>query len=184
MMKLQVVQCDHNDLYAFYGRPEVPRCPSCGNLVDKWNVHYLQVDVPVSLRLDISMTYDGVTIVSAKFVQVVEDNKLRGLRFHPVGNGFRVLLASRRVVFDSVSRRTRFENQCRACGHFEAVAGATPAFLCPPVDVARDEFVWTDVEFGSNDEKRPLLICGDIAGTALQRAKLMGLDALKDVRGL
>jgi len=183
-MKLHVVDGHHNDLYAFYGRTDVPRCPSCGNLIDKWNVDFIQVDVPASLRMDISMTYDGVTIVSAKFLQIVADNKLGGLRFHEVGNGFSALLASRRVAFDSVSRRTKFESQCSTCGQFEAVAGATPAFLCPPVDVAPDEFVWTDVEFGTGNEKQPLLICGEVAGTALRRAKLKGLDTFKEVRGL
>lgn len=183
-MKLHVVDGDHNDLYAFYGRTDVPRCPSCRNLIDKWNADYIQVEVPTSMRMDISMTYDGVTIVSARFVQVVTDNKLRGLRFHDVGDGVSVLLANRRIAFDSVSRRTKFENQCSRCGQYEAVAGATPAFLCPPVDVARDEFVWTDVEFGSGDEKGPLLICGDVAGAALRREKLKGLDRFAEVRGL
>jgi hypothetical protein len=183
-MKLHVVDSHHNDLYAFYGRTDVPRCKSCRNLIDKWNVDFIQVEVPTSMRMDISTTYDGVTIASTRFVQVVADNKLRGLGFHDLGDGSRVLLATRRIAFDSVSRRTKFENQCSRCGQYEAVAGATPAFLCPPVDVAPDEFVWTDVEFGTGDEKQPLLICGDVARAALRRAKLKGLDTFKEVRGL
>jgi hypothetical protein len=101
-----------------------------------------------------------------------------------LGDGFSALFATRRIAFDSVSRQTKFEKQCSQCGQSEAVAGATPAFLCPPVDVARTEFVWTDVEFGSGDEKRPLLICGDVAGTTIRRAQLIGLDTFKEVRGL
>lgn len=183
-MKLHVVHGYHNDLYAFYGRTDVPRCSACGGLIDKWNIKLLQIEVPVSLRKDVSMTYDGVTIVSARFVQVVTENMLRGLQFHAIGGGFSVLLATRRVTFDSVSRSTKFENKCSECGQYMAVAGASPAFLYPPVAIAPDEFVWTDVEFGSGDEKRPLLICGDAAGTVLRRARLKGLDAFGEVRGL
>ena len=153
-MKLYVVQSVHNDLYAFYGRTDVPRCPSCGNLINKWNSAYLQVDVPPSVRMDISMTYDGVTIVTAAFEKIATGNGLRGLQFHHLRPEFSALTSARRVRFDAVSRRTRFENQCGRCGQYEAVAGATPAFLCSPVDVGRDEFVWTDVEFGSGDEKQ------------------------------
>jgi hypothetical protein len=183
-MKLHVVYGRQNDLYAFYGRTDVPRCATCGNLTDKWNEKFLCVEVGPAMKMDISMTYDGVTVVTPRLVDVVLQQKLKGLRFHALGGAFSALLATRRVAFDTVARRTRFEGKCDTCGQYDAVTGATPAFLCPPVEIAPDEFVWTDVEFGSRDEKHPLLICGVAAGTALRRAKLKGLDAFSEVRGL
>ncbi len=183
-MKLHVVDARHNGLHAFHGREGLPRCSECGALAEKWNRKYIRIDVPRSMRSDISITYDGVTVVSEGFVQVVGEARLRGLQFHDVGVGFSVLLSTRRVAFDIAARGTRFEDLCTMCGQHGSVAGATPAFLRAPIDLAPDEFAWTDVEFGSGDEKQPLLICGETAGATLRRGRLRGLEPLGDVRGV
>lgn len=176
-MNLHVVYGHDNDRYAFRERRDVVRCGACGALTDKWgDQQTIAVDDPTSIPKDISTTYDGVVIVSPRFRKVVEEAGLTGLAFGELGGGYAVLRATRRVAFDSNGRKTRFENQCRECGNYQSVVGATPAFLMPPVEVDPKEFVWTDIEFGSGDEKSPLLLCGDEAAKVLRKAKLKGLD--------
>jgi len=181
-VKLHVVYGRDNDRYVFRDRDDVPRCERCGGLLDKWEGDQIRLDDPVSIGMDISTTYDGVVVVSPRFREVVAESDLVGLSFLELHGGFAVLRATRRIAFDAATRRTRFEERCDACGNCESVIGATPAFLMPPVDVRPVEFVWTDIEFGSGDEKSPLLVCGDRAARALRRAKLSGLDDFSEVR--
>jgi hypothetical protein len=183
-VKLYVVFGHDNDRYAFRDRAGVGRCEQCTQIIDKWSEHQpFSVDEPAAIAMDISSTYDGVDVVSPRFRRVIHDAGLTGLTFQEIGDGYAVVRATRRVRFDAEARMTRFENQCERCGSYETVVGATPAFLIPPVDVGPNEFVWTDIEFGSGDEKSPLLICGENAARALRKAKLKGLD-FADVRGL
>jgi hypothetical protein len=152
-------------------------------LVNKWRLEEIRLDVPSTFKMDVSITYDGVTVVSARFLEIYVGSQLCGLRFHEIAQGFSILAATRRVAFDTAARRTALKNHCVSCGQFQTVAGATPAFLLPPVDVSKEEFVWTDVEFGSGDEQHPLLICGELACAALRKARLRGLDVFHEVRG-
>lgn len=177
MVKLHVVYGHDNDRYGFREAPGVVRCELCGEIADKWNLRRrIVVHRPDAIAMDISTTYDGAVVVSRRFRSAVDDARLTGLTFEEVGSGYAVLWVDRRVKFDAQTRMTRFENPCARCGTYESVIGATPAFLMPPVDIGAAEFVWTDIEFGSGDEKSPLLICGDQAAKVLRGAKLKGLD--------
>ena len=73
-------------------------------------------------------------------------------------------------------QHTRFEDKCSSCGIYAAVAGATPAFLRANEVVGSDEFVRTDIEFGSGDEQHPLIICGERAAEILREAALKGIE--------
>lgn len=181
-MTCHVVTGRDYDFYAFRGRADVLRCVVCGELVDKWNEDRLRFDLPRRITFDISATYDGLLVVSNRFAAAVSAHGLKGLGLHPLERGMFGLLARRRVAFDAAARQTRFGKQCLACGQYQHVTGATPAFLKGGACVADDEFVWTDLEFGSGDEKHPLLICGEGAARVLRGARLRGLEPLKEVR--
>ncbi|HEV7281066.1 MAG TPA: hypothetical protein VGN57_12750 [Pirellulaceae bacterium] len=152
------------------------RCDACGELLDKWNESLAGLKVR-KRRYDASYTYDGLLIVSARFKEVYDASHLRGLRFRglPDDPAFFDAQATRRVEYDSIRRQTRFIKPCSACRRFESVVGATPVFLAPHVTVAPDEFVHTDVEFASKDEKGPLLLCGETVTAVLKREKLKGI---------
>lgn len=51
-------------------------------------------------------------------------------------------------------------------------------FLMPGASVPAKGFVRTDLEFGSGDEKTPLVLCGDEAANELRRVKLRGVDLM------
>ncbi len=181
-MKLHLVFADDNGLYAFRGVHQSLRCLECANIRDKWDLSSTTLTVPTRMRKDISCTYDGLKIVSKKFRECVDGAGLIGLLFHPVAPGFSAITAERRVHFDVAARRPPRLGPCNSCGHFREVGGAVPTLLHGPISVDPNEFVWTDLEFGSGDEKTPLLICGDLAAQTLRNARFLGLSTSDEVR--
>lgn len=189
----------HNDSYAF--RADVPlnqhqrvnqqiapdmsgasrmgvrRCEVCGELTSKWEEPLFDLIIK-KRRLDISITYDGVLIASPRFKSIYEANDLSGLVFRQLPNDpdFFAVYALKMVEFDAGRRKTRFITPCPRCGRFESVVGATPVFLKDGSEIKSSEFVRTDLEFGSGDEKHPLLICGEVVADSLSNSKLKGVD--------
>jgi hypothetical protein len=129
-------------------------------------------------RYDISETYDGVTVVTQRFKSVYMVGGLSGLSFRQLSNDteYFAIQAVRSVPFDAERRRTRFLGLCPTCKRYESVIGATPGYIKTGYGVAGNEFVRTDLEFGSGDEKSPLLICGEHAAGVLRREKLRSVD--------
>jgi hypothetical protein len=157
--------------------PHVKRCETCGELTSKWDETLLGLVIK-KRKWDISTTYDGVTIATHRFKSIYHSHDLSGLVFRqlPDDRDFFAINALKVVEFDAERRMTRFINPCPQCGHYESVVGATPVFLKEGSDFEPKEFVRTDLEFGSIDEKHPLLICGEFAAKTLSDAKLKGLD--------
>ncbi len=158
-------------------RPGLRRCESCGELLNKWN-ESLAGFVVKKRKLDIGHTYDGVTAVSERFKAACESAGLSGLAFHqlPDDPEFYAIRPERAVEYDADRRGTRFVKPCPQCGCYESVVGATPVYLKLGSTIEPSEFVRTDLEFGSDDGKSPLLLCGESAAAALNAAKLKGLD--------
>lgn len=171
-----VIYGHDNQSYAFADHPSHLRC-ACGLYIDKWK------QLPVNFRLcrrslDVSATFDGATIVSERFRHLYQNSRWSGLEFRdlPSEPGFFQIVASAVIVFDSVTRGTRFLDLCTICGRFRSVAGATPVFLGVPGAIPSNSFVRTDVEFGTGAEMHPLIICGAETGQTLKMAGLRGLD--------
>lgn len=166
-------------------RPGLQRCPTCGELLAKWDESLAGIKIKKS-QLDVSCTYDGVLIVSAAFKNAYDVNGMTGLNFRrlPDSPSFYDVQATRIVEFDAERRRTRFLNQCASCRRYESAVGATPVYLKPGAVIGAKEFVRTDLEFGTGDEKHPLILCGQSAGAVLEKAALKGLDLLHAERSL
>jgi hypothetical protein len=160
-------------------RPGVQRCGACGELLNKWNDPLAGL-VLKKRQYDISSTYDGVVVVSEAFKTVYETEHLSGLSFRPLPDdpGFYAITAGRIVEYDAERRQTLFVKRCHICNQFESVAGATPAYLKKGAIIGIREFVRTDLEFGSTDEKAPLLICGGSAADTLRKTKMRGRDLI------
>ncbi len=153
------------------------RCSACGGLLAKWDEPLRGLTLR-KRKYDISETYDGVTVVSERFKSVYAVSGLSGLSFRQLANDaeFFAVQAVRIVLFDSERRSTRFLAFCSTCKRYASVIGATPAYIKAGCAVAANEFVRTDLEFGSGDEKGPLLICGGHAAEVLRHEKLKGVD--------
>jgi hypothetical protein len=157
----------------------VHRCPICKQIQNKWTLPFASVALSKSV-FDVSVTRDGITVVSDKFRDTYHKSGLSGLALTPIdiAPGFYTASATAVVPFDFQRRRTRFIDKCHECGTYRAVAGATPVYLTPGTHIADNSFVRTDVEFGTDDEKHALILCGLGAGAALRKAKLKGLHLL------
>jgi hypothetical protein len=189
----------YNDSYAFREYPEltdnqrihqelvpdfsgataagIHRCDACGRLTSKWDDPLNSLKVR-GKKYDIAGTYDGITVASKEFKATCERAGLTGLTYRqlPRDSSFFAIRATRAVPFDAERRGTTFTNLCTKCGTYEELVGAMPVLLKAGADVGSTEFVGTDLEFGSDDGKSPLLLCGETAAIALKAAKLRGVD--------
>ena len=169
-----------NDLYFYYDRTDVHRCPTCRQLLSKWDEDLAVVPIGKFRKYDVGGSYDGVLVFSRRAKEVYEQDGMPGLCFIPLAHPDLFAVQANNIVqYDAARRGTRFERKCDACGRYTAVAGATPVYLMPGNTVPPLGFARTDVEFGSRDEKSPLFICGDEAAAILKAAKLKGLDLEK-----
>ncbi|MCY2963068.1 MAG: hypothetical protein NT069_05335 [Planctomycetota bacterium] len=194
-----VIDGHDNDSYAFRAYPSVARsqrltqqilpdfggvpsetpkrCEKCGMLLDKW--HELLPGLRLRKRdLDLSSTYDGVMVASARFRDFYLAGGFSGLEFTvlPSDPTFFSMNSSRIVEFDAIVRGTQFAEWCETCRKWKSVAGATPAFLKTGFSISGLEFVRTDVEFGYADEQHPLLICGVQAAQSLKKSGFRRLE--------
>lgn len=157
-------------------RPGVRRCDACGELLTKSD-EPLDGLVIKKRHYDISSTYDGITVVSERFMSAYEEASLNGLAFRqlPDDAEFFSINATRTVEFDAERSQTRFINECPQCKHFQSVV--TPyEYLKTGNQIGDREFVRTDLEFASDDEKQSMILCGEAAAKSLKQAKLKGLD--------
>lgn len=187
-----------NDTYAFRARPVLTeyqeihqsilpdmsgtsrtglrRCEACGQLLRKWDEPLEEIRIK-KRKYDYSITYDGVTIVSPRFRWCYSSNSLVGLEFRelPDDRDFFAIRPTRVVRYDADTRGTTFDKLCPKCGRFGEVIGATPVFLVSGTSIGENEFVRTDLEFGSADEQSPLVLCGQKSADVLAVAKLRGV---------
>ena len=164
-----------NDSYLFEGR-DVKRCNLCGSITDRrCSLDGFKVQ---KRKYDLSTTYDGAFIGSQRFKDVYDKNEMRGLNFLklPSDPDFYLVTIAEMVEFDSLRRETRFENPCKECCQYESVIGATPIFLKNKSIVREGNFYRTDLEFGSDDEKAPLIIISRESADILKKANLNGID--------
>lgn len=169
-----------NDLYFFYERTDVRRCPACKHLLSKWDEDLTVVPIGKFRKYDVGSSYDGVTIFARRAKAIYEQAGMTGLRFTQLAHpDLFAVQASATVNYDAARRGTRFDKKCDICGQFESVVGATPVYLKPNSYVSPLGFARTDLEFASGDGKHPLLICGDEAAAILKAAQLKGLDLEK-----
>lgn len=97
-----VVVGHDNGSHFFSDAPDIQRCAACHAILAKW--HSVPTDqLPRKRNMDISSTYDGVTVVSPRFVEVCAQGSVTGLQFTPLKEGrFLWAHATRTVHLDAV----------------------------------------------------------------------------------
>jgi hypothetical protein len=156
--------------------PQPKRCAKCGELLDKWNEPLINLRIR-KRRFDMSTTYDGITIVSRRFIEVYREARLKGLEFKSLPNDDLFSRANASVILklDAVRAETRFGKRCSKCKLFKEVTGAFPIVFVAGSKLAPRGFARSDLEFGYKDEKCPILVCGVEAAKILKAAKLKGM---------
>lgn len=173
-MKLFCLHGHDNDNYVLNQCVDLKRCDFCGYLLNKWELDFTSVDIKT--KLDVSTTYDGFFIVSETFKSICEQYRFEGAKFFSTHSDLYVLRPEPIVVFDYEKRETRFESYCNNCNNYKNVAGATPVYLKTTNSIVSNSFYRTDIEFGSGDEKHPLIICGEDIVTVLKTYKFKKLE--------
>ena len=172
-----------NGLYFLYDRADLRRCAVCNQLLNKWEEDLASVPITKTPRYNFSYSYDGVLVATRRVKELIEGEGLVGMTFRPLQRDLFAARPSAVVAFDAKGRGTRFENKCDTCVSYESVVGATPIMLRAGEGVGANAFARTDLEFGSNDEKTPMVLCGDEVASALKKSKLRGVDVVR-VKGL
>jgi hypothetical protein len=126
---------------------------------------------------DISATYDGFYIVSARLRECVEHalDDVQFDRFTTTESYFN-LRPQRVVEFDYERSGTRFIKKCDDCGNFESVVGiGRPPYLRVDSPILNGIFR-TDILFASGNEKHPLIMVGIDTKADLENCRLHGLE--------
>lgn len=168
-----------NGLSFFRGRADVKRCAVCNRLLNKWEEDLASVPITKAPKYDLSYSYDGVLVATRRVKELVDRERLVGMAFRPLQRDLFAARPSAVVAFDAKGRDTRFEDKCETCGSYESVTGAIPVMLRAGEVVGANAFARTDLDFGSDDAKLPLVLCGDEVANALKKSKLRGVDVVR-----
>jgi hypothetical protein len=154
------------------------RCSICGELLKKKDIPTDKFNL--KKQLDFSATYDGFTICSQRFVDFYDFRNYSGLDFDPIKSisGYYIISVgnSNILEFDAIKRKTRFMDKKECCKRYESIIGATPVYLKSPDRLKDGVFYRTDLEFGSGDEKSPLLLVALKTGKEIKQENFRGID--------
>ncbi|MGA2837012.1 MAG: hypothetical protein ABSF84_10485 [Acidimicrobiales bacterium] len=167
-----LISADDNESSMLDGA-DVARCGTCSRVLEKPAINE-GYRPPRDGLGDASYTYDGYLIVSSVLAGELEAHGASVVAI-PSAPGYSTVNPIERVAFDAERRKTRFEEFCNECRRYFSIVGAIPAFLAGASAALPDRVVGTDIEFGSGDEQRPLLIVGPALGESLSSRGLSGL---------
>jgi len=167
-----------NDLLFFRGRSDRKRCSVCGQLTAKREENLTSVSIARRPRFDVSCSVDGVVVVSRPVRHALEELFPAEVQFDVLQSELFAALPRSVVRFDSDARKTRFEGRCDTCGQYRSIIGAKPIMLQAGSCVSPDGIARTDLEFGSDDEKAPLIVLGDGPVAAIRTCGFSGCELL------
>ena len=151
----------------------------CGVCKRKLDPNWINPRFRVSnRRRDITCTYDGYTLVSARFRAAWREWGHFGAVFLDLPNDsdFFALSSDQILPFDYDTAQTRFEDYCEACRSFRTVVGTHPARLKGISEPLTPGLYRTDVSFACGIEQHPLLIVDASIRERIKTQKLSGFD--------
>lgn len=152
-------------------------CDACGSCLN-YGYSPQIIDIKPSKKYDISYTHELRSIYSERFVLFCK-NDLRSQDFFvPIQAGgvtVYYMMPSRILNFDFQRRKVKFGLRCNKCGEYDFVVGAYPTFLkaCAPIDYG---FFRTDLAFGNQTSKFPLIVVGCEWKEMLSSQRFRGID--------
>ncbi|WP_422350206.1 hypothetical protein [Flagellimonas sp.] len=152
------------------------RCP-CDDLVLN-NEKAVSSDFKIKKKLDVSYTYDGYLIVSERFKEFVQTEKITDVNFYglPASPGYYLFTAKNILEFDALRRRVKFSKPCEVCNQSLEVIGSSPVCLKQNEVIKRGIFR-SDVEFGEKNNKFPIIIIGIDTHSKLMASGMTGIDS-------
>lgn len=150
------------------------RCGSCRNYRYCPEV----IDMDISKKYDVSVTYDGRMLFSDSFMRFCKDSLSSEEEFTAIKVNETYLyymFPSVTLTFDTERRGSRLGRVCEECGEYESVVGALPAILKESQPMGPG-FFRSDLAFGSGREKFPLIMVGSKWKELLAARRFRGLE--------
>jgi hypothetical protein len=167
-----------NDVLFFRGRSDRQRCNVCGQLTARREEDLSTTSIARPPKVDVSCSVDGVVVITSRVRRALDEIFPDATRIEPLQSNLFAFLPTATVAFDAEARRTKFEGLCSTCGQYQSVIGATPIMLVRGSAVEASGIARTDLEFGSDDEKAPLVVLGDEAAEKLIAHGFSGCEVL------
>jgi hypothetical protein len=148
-----------NDSYFFETAPAELFCKICRSCLDE---SYVPENMKIPRKYDIGSTYDGRDIVSTRFKMFCDVNYPEEVDFFSVTSkcDFFYMKPRRILILDAEKREIRFKDLCPVCGNYKSITGFRPGVLKYQHEPIEHGFYRTDVSFGSEHRKSPVIIVG------------------------
>jgi hypothetical protein len=167
-----------NDSYMLEdeNRPDAPTCPKCGFIKD-FNSYHNPFFKVKKKTYDFSHPYDIGHIVSLKFKEFCLREQYIGVLFKEFERepNFYQLVVNNIVEFDIVRRKPELVDLCPVCKNYKEAIGSLPTFLKDVQKELPDGFYRSDLFFGEDNKKHPLIVVAPTTAEKLKREKMKGL---------
>lgn len=135
-------------------------CPICHTpLKREINPNFIVSNKRSCLRY----TYDSFCIVTEEFKNFCTLNHYPNLEFKefPKSPGNYYFTPLDIFPLDPIRQKIKFEERCSSCGGFKGTYGGSPGFKAKGFRLSSNDFICrSDIEFGSEEKKTPLIIVG------------------------
>jgi hypothetical protein len=163
--------------FTYNGGQHPATCPCCGRKIDN---NYINPNFELrKKRMDIGTTYDGYTIVSDRFREFIEAQKVSEIDFVslPSQSKHYWLLPRKVLVVDQTrSQGLRLMYPCQVCGANAGIFGTTGLRFVGINEEIPEGIFRSDLEFGQAHAQHHLIIVSSQMVTAMKSQKFEGLS--------
>jgi hypothetical protein len=140
-------------------------CPECGLIINREEAIELSIETfkIKKKKYILSHCYDGPTIVSERFVDICNENKLNGMTFIklPKSHGFYLFNSINILHYDyDYNANIYLKNKCTCCNQWYEVSEICPIKIIDMDEKLMNEntFYKADIEVGEKVGRWPLLL--------------------------
>jgi hypothetical protein len=170
-------------VHLFDSAPDTQVCPHCKSCLDRSYIPP-QLKIPASQRYGFGGTRDLQLLFSTDLIKLIGEMTAQKFELHPISRtpDYAYVIPHDLVEFDLERRATKIGPPCSQCMMPTYVVGATPAYLkCRSIPDCG--FFRTDIEFGGENGKSPLIVVGKTLKDEIESRHFRGVY-FKEAYGL
>lgn len=182
-MKGRLLQGRNNKHYAlqdFFTNNNRLRCPECGCLLDPY---FRSLRIDFKSKFDFSSTYEGVYIVSKRFMTYIQQAGYKNFIFYPVNMEslffyFQVLNSVININIEKSG--ISYQAKCNTCNNPREITGGLDIFIEQAAPLA-DGFYTSNIYWRSHYIYWPEILIGEETYKKLKAQSFMGIDMANKV---
>lgn len=148
-------------------------CKECQSCFD-FKYHPSSLGILASKKYDVSFTYDNRIIVSNKFKEFCSRNKIEGLNFYQLDDKSLYYFIPENIIkINAEKSGIGFYDKCSLCVNYESAVGIS-SLSFNTKDISRGIYR-TDICFGSEKEKSPVVIVDIETVNLMKKEKFTGI---------